>query len=189
MNYIDKNSLNISISTSIIILDVDGTLTPHRGGYDKECMFYKGWNLYSKDYQKMEEVKLIRKMLLLLRKNNFMIIYNSNGRKHDILRLFEYLGIQPNCGNSREDTYTKSQYLDTIQTEFKDNKIYYAEDDVDYLSKSKVYNISCNNGWWLGKQLKVIVENLKNEHILPEEVRDLYKLLYMQSDNILQEFE
>jgi hypothetical protein len=173
----------------IMIFDVDGTLTPDRGGYDGKCMFSKGWEVYSQEYTKLKEIILLKKFMYFLRDKNCLILYNSNGYKLDILNLFNYIGIHPDEGNSREDSCSKTEYIETILKIYPNNKIYYAEDDISYLSKSKAYNVSCDNGWWLGKQLSVIAEYLKEKYILPDEVRDLYKLLRMLTDDVLKVLE
>lgn len=183
-----ETNLNTIASRPVMIFDVDGTLTPDFGGNGR-CMYSKGWKQYSEKYKNLEEVKLLQKFIRFLRRKGFIIYYNSNGYENDILNLFYHLGTYPNGGNSRGDVYGKTEYLEVVQKEYPNSKMYYAEDDKSYLSKSKLYNISCANGWWLGQQLNVILDCLKNEYILPEEVRDLYKLLHMLSDNVLKEFE
>ena len=63
MNILDNSANNKK--SSVIIFDIDGTLTPHKGGCG-ECMFCKGWSVYSQEYKELEETILLQKFMEIL---------------------------------------------------------------------------------------------------------------------------
>jgi len=173
--------------TNIVIFDVDGTLTPHPGG-KLGCLYSSGWENYKPYYSNLEGVKYIGKMLNLLVENDYIILYNSNNYKDNIIKLFNFYNIMTDGGNSRETPFGKIDYIDNIGIHYKNSNIFYLEDDKSYLNMSTVNNISCADGMWLGKQLKIIVECLKFDEEIPDDVYNLYIFLQDISKNILIDF-
>ncbi len=189
-NTIRKESLKLVSQggLKVIFLDVDGTMTPETGG-TRNSLFSTSWESYVDRYSSNPGTRYLKLFLKFLKNNDFVIMFASNNYRGKILNLFNYLGTMPVYGTSRHVPGTKSEFLNTMTLLSANNKYYYIDDDCEDLEKSQnTYNISCNNGWWLGKQLQTIVDCFTNNTKFPENVVVLHTFLVDIDPNYIERF-
>ncbi len=167
----------------IVIFDIDGTLTHVPGGKcinGCKCLWSQGWDKFKETFleQKKLEIMYLKAFINLLQKSKCHLRICTNNYQNTVEDFFNYFGLNDIKGRFRNNMQNKQEYVSSFIDSEK--VVYYFEDDPKYFKNldDEIEVINCQKRW-LGSQLYTLIENIRYDEDIVDDLQNLYKFLLM----------